>query len=102
MRPRLLQIVLGVLIIVAAIVAWWQLRESSGPKIGPGSMPPPIDTTVPITVSRSDSTLGLLRLGVVADGSGLLPGPIDLRAEPIANSAMLVTEIGRASCRGRV
>ena len=54
-------------------------------------MPPPIDTTVPITVSRSDSTLGLLRLGVVADGSGLLPGPIDLRAEPIANSAMLVT-----------
>lgn len=52
---------------------------------------PPVTTTTPLTVSGPDSLLGMLRLGVIADGSGLLPGPIQLRAAPSDSADTLVT-----------
>lgn len=54
--------------------------------------PPPVATTSPLTVSGPDSLLGLLRLdGATADGSGLLPGPMHLRAAPDDEAELLVT-----------
>jgi hypothetical protein len=51
----------------------------------------PVSTTPPLTVTGPDSLLGMLRLGVVADGSGLLPGPLQLRAAPSDSADTLVT-----------
>ncbi|HRP08044.1 MAG TPA: hypothetical protein PLL69_06100 [Gemmatimonadales bacterium] len=54
--------------------------------------PPPVATSSPLTVSGPDSLLGLLRLGgPPADGSGLLPGPMQLRAAPDDSADVLVT-----------
>lgn len=52
---------------------------------------PPVSIAPPLTVSGPDSLLGMLRLGVVADGSGLLPGPLQLRAAPSDSADTLVT-----------
>ena len=52
---------------------------------------PPVAITPPLTVTGPDSLLGMLRLAVVADGSGLLPGPLQLRAAPSDSADTLVT-----------
>lgn len=54
--------------------------------------PPPVTTASPLTVSGPDSLLGLLKLGgATADGSGLLPGPMQLRAAPDDQADLVVT-----------
>lgn len=52
---------------------------------------PPVTTTSPLTVSGPDSLIGMLRLGATVDGSGLLPGPLHLRAAPSDSADTLVT-----------
>lgn len=53
--------------------------------------PPPVTTTAPLTVSGPDSVIGMLQLVQPADGSGLLPGPLQLRAAPSDSADTLVT-----------
>jgi hypothetical protein len=53
--------------------------------------PPPVATTAPLTVSGPDSVLGMLVLEQPADGSGLLPGPLQLRAAPSDEADTVVT-----------
>jgi hypothetical protein len=53
--------------------------------------PQPVATTPPLTVSGPDSILGMLQLVQPADGSGLLPGPLQLRAAPSDSADTLVT-----------
>ncbi len=57
------------------------------------AVPPaaPVAIAPPLTVTGPDSVLGVLRLGVTADGSGLLPAPIQLRAAPSDSADTLVT-----------
>lgn len=58
----------------------------------PPGPPPPIATTDPMMVSGPDSLLGLLQLGgPVADGSGLLALPLQLRAAPSREADTVVT-----------
>src|SRR5690606_20903843 len=52
---------------------------------------PPVSIAPPLRVSGPDSMLGMLRLGGTSDGSGLLPGPIQLRAAPSDSADTLVT-----------
>lgn len=59
-------------------------------------VPPPaqrdsVPTSPPLTVTGPDSILGMLQLVQPADGSGLLPGPLQLRAAPSDAADTLVT-----------
>jgi hypothetical protein len=70
-----------------ALVALVACRDSSTP-------PPesPVETSTAITVSGIDSMIGLLNLGgPVADGSGLLALPLQLRAAPSSTADTIVT-----------
>lgn len=60
-------------------------------RVPPPAEPDSVPTAAPLTVSGPDSILGMLQLVQPADGSGLLPGPLQLRAAPGDSADTLVT-----------
>ena len=74
-----------------SVIAAMACAIGCGTEEPPPPPAPPLATAPPLTVSGPDSLLGLLRLGTVADGSGLLPGPMQLRAAPSDSADTLVT-----------
>lgn len=53
--------------------------------------PPPVATSTPIRVSGPDSIVAMMAFEQMADGSGLLPAPLHLRAAPSDSADILAT-----------
>ncbi len=66
---------------------------AAGCRDQPDPAPPgPVPTSRPLTVTGIDSVLGMLDLGgPAADGSGIIPLPLNLRAAPQSGADTLVT-----------
>lgn len=71
-------------------------RPAATPATAADSTATAVATSLPLAVTGGDSLLGLMRLGAAADGSDLLPIPLDLRGGP-GEAATVLTTVTRWS-----
>ena len=90
-------VILPALVLLAAATGVLVVRLRSGPdRLAMLTQERPVASRHAVTPSApirvgGDSLLGLMRLGVDADGSGLLPAALDLRGGPGESAGVLVT-----------